>query len=138
MKKVLVSIIFISILSITLLNSVNSADTICITHDDERILGGNFKDYRDCRIRTPQGEVDGIAYLFPGYFSSDDTVERAFGILTARDAIMNCLFFDDDYYFSNWSFAIVFSFDGYFQNFWDGPYRIFEIDGTAKFVRVYF
>jgi len=140
MRKVLVSILVISLVSIPFFNSVNSSNTICNNRDSEKLLGRNFKDYRNCRIRNTQDVVDGIAYLFPGYFSGGGgNVNRAFGILASREAIMLFrLYFNEDYYFSNWSFAIIFSFDGYFQNFWEGPYRIFEIDGTAKFVRLYF
>jgi hypothetical protein len=105
-----------------------------------------YKDYKDCSIRAKEG-VDGKAFLFPGFFSSwpeSDSngidVERAFGILIRVHVICPCygIYFNNDYYYSNWTKAYVFSFTGYFYNYFYGPWRIFEIDGTAKFVRVYY
>ena len=94
-----------------------------------------------------KGAVDGKAFLFPGFYSSwpgkdstGVTVKRALGILI-RDG-SSCpdygLYFNNDFYYTNWSSVYIVLFNGYFYNTFYGPWRLFEIDGAVKFVRVYF
>ena len=115
------------------------------TIDDEKeiLRGINVKDYKNCKIRSEDG--DGRAILIPGYISSflqpgtsGVTVKRAFGILFGDECVGHPIYFNDDSYCGNWTRAYVFSFNGYFSNYWDRTWRAFKIDGTAKFVRVYY
>jgi hypothetical protein len=147
MKKGLIVFISISLMLITFLPSFLSVDGRYIQTKADGVLHAGFMDYYNCKIQTSKGAVDGKAFLFPGFFpswpgedSTGVTVKRALGILI-RDG-NPCpdygLHFNNDFYYTNWSTAYIVLFNGYFYNNFYGPWRLFEIDGTAKFVRVYF
>ena len=110
-------------------------------NDEDKLPDSNYKDYWNCRIRAKEG-VDGKAFLLPGFFSSGPPgidVKRAYGILKNEynDWSTDGIRFNNDYYFHNWIKAYVFSFTGYFSNYYYAPWRLFEIDGTAFFVRIF-
>lgn len=148
MKKVLLPIIIISLVLVTIFQSVLSANAIFINEEKGKVTENNYKDYRNCTIRTKHGSVDGRAVLFPGFWSSGwwsasgpgVDVKGAFGILIGEGSHWtNLIYFNDDHYYIDWIKAYVFSFNGYFSNEVYLPYgAVFEIDGTAKFVRVYY
>ena len=112
-------------------------------NDEDKSPDSDYKDYWNCRIKAHKDGTDGKAFLFPGFFSSwplGIDVKRAFGVLKNGCDIYSAfceIYFNNDLYRMNWTKAYVFSFTGYFSNYYDGPWRIFEIDGTAKFVRVF-
>jgi hypothetical protein len=58
--------------------------------------------------------------------------------MVVGELIINHVYFNNDKYLANWSYAYVFWFSGYFSNYFDKAYPVFEIDGTAKFARVYY
>jgi hypothetical protein len=145
MKKVILYIIIISLILIFIFQSILSANAIFINDDKSKLQEKNYKDYWNCTIKAIEG-VEGKAFLFPRFFSSwpgSDSagvdVNRAFGILI-RDyepCPLYGIYFNNDYYYTNWTKAFVFSFTGDFYNYFYGPWRLFEINGTAKFVRIY-
>jgi hypothetical protein len=145
MKKAILYIIIISLIFVIIFQSVLSANAIFINDDKSKLQENNYKDYWNCTIKAKEG-IEGKAFLFPGFFSSwpgSDSagvdVKRAFGILIRDNepCPLYGIYFNNDYYYANWTKAYVFSFTGYFYNYFDGPWRIFEINGTAKFVRIY-
>ena len=145
MKKLLLLIIIISFILVIIFQSVLLANAIFIIDDNSKLQENNYKDYWNCTLKTKDG-VDGKAFLFPGFFSSwpgsdsaGEDVKKAFGILIRDNESSPSygIYFNNDYYYTNWTKAYVFSFTGYFYNYFYGPLRLFEIDGTAKFVRVY-
>jgi len=145
MKKAILYIIIISLIFVIIFQSVLSANAIFINDDKSKLQENNYKDYWNCTIKAKEG-IEGKAFLFPGFFSSwpgSDSagvdVKRAFGILIRDNepCPLYGIYFNNDYYYTNWTKAYVFSFTGYFYNYFDGPWRIFEINGTAKFVRIY-
>jgi hypothetical protein len=100
-----------------------------------------YKDYKNCRIKTSEDAVDGDAYLFPGFLKAlmgVANVKRACGVLIALQYITGHINFDNDTYYGNWNKAFIFWFNGNFEIYSEKAYRVFELDGTAKFVRVYY
>ena len=111
---------------------------------EDKLPDSNYKDYWNCRINHLEG-IDGSALLFPGYFLSWNHpigvyVKRAFGVLinNCKDLWPYYLVIKNDYYHKNWTKAFVFSFTGYFYNYYNSPrWKLFDIDGTVKFIRIY-
>jgi len=145
MKKVLLLLIIINLIVITFFQSILSASIIYIGEEKDNLLDNDYKNYFNCIIRTDECAVDGRAFLFPGYLFSwlgphepGANVKRASGMLIAEEYIMGYISFNDDKYYGNWEIAYVFSFNGHFDNYYDRAYKVFEMNGTAKFVRVYY
>jgi len=145
MKKVVMPIIIISLILVIIFQSVLSANAIFINKEKDKLIENNYKDYRNCKISTKHDNIVGRAFLFPGFLSSGwwsgsyVNVKRASGILIEGDSDWTvAIFFNDDHYYNNWVKAYVFSFTGYFSNKKNFLMEnVFEINGTAKFVRVY-
>lgn len=142
MKKVLLSLVIINLIFITFFQSILSARMICINEENDNLLDNNYKNYFNCIIRTDECAVDGRAFLFPGYLFSwlgpGANVKRASGMLIAEEYIMGYISFNDDKYYGDWESAYVVSFTGYFNNGYDRAYKVFEMNGTAKFARIYY
>jgi hypothetical protein len=148
MKKIVLLLIIFSLILVLLFQTVLSIHAVFITEETDKVTENNYKDYRNCTIKTNQGSVDGNAFLFPGWGSSGWwspsgpglDVNGAFGILSGDGSDWtNLIYFNDDHYYKDWKLAYVFSFTGYFSNERYPPYGpVFNIDGTAQFVRVYF
>ena len=148
MRKILLSIIFFNLMLISVFQSALSADAVYISQGRDNFIDGNYKDYRNCSITSKNGNVDRRACLFPGFWGSGPwsssgpgvDVKKASGILIGYGTdFTSPIYFDDDHYYTNWQIAFVFSFTGSFSNYWDRPgVSVFEINGTAKFVRVYY
>jgi len=146
MKKTLFSIIITIILFTTILQSNIKVNAISKFKEDRKDIEIKYKDYSNCRIRTKDGEVDGKAFLFPGFIyswpgsdSNGVDVEKAIGVLIGDGSDWtNHIYFNDDQYYMNWKKAYIISFNGFFYNYFYSPWRVFEIDGTAKFVRLYY
>jgi hypothetical protein len=140
MNKVLFSIIIISLLLVTLLQSVRSANEVFLDGQKDKVAGyPTHKDYFNCKIKTYEFGVDGRAFLFPGClkaFMGGGNIKRASGILIAFEHIMGEISFNDDEYNGDWIRAYIFSFNGYFRNYMDRVWQVFNMDGTAKFARV--
>jgi hypothetical protein len=161
-KKGLVVGIIILFVGVSVLSSVSSKD-VSISEDrkiennketevfDNEIKYGSlvkplpndlkYKDYKNCNIKTSKEGVDGDAYLFPGFLKAlmgVANVKRACGVLIALQYITGHINFDNDSYYGNWNKAFVFWFNGNFEIYSEKAYRVFELDGTAKFVRVYY
>jgi len=147
MKKVVLLIIVIGLILVTIFQSVLSANEIFVNEERDKSTGNSYNDYRNCTIKT-HGNVDGRAILFPGYwfslswFDSNPgvNVKRASGILFGDGShFTNLIYFNGDHYYIDWIKAYVFSFTGYFSNYWDIPgVHVFDMNGRAEFVRVYY
>jgi hypothetical protein len=138
MKKVLL-IIIISILFLIPLQSVFSANAKFISEEKENLTGIAHKIYFKCKINTSKESVDGRAILFPGLVRSigyGAKVIRAFGILIADSYLAGHISFNNDKYYGDWRYALVFLFNGYFHNYFDKAFRVFDMKGTAKFAIV--
>ena len=146
MKKILLSIIIINLMFVPIFQSALTTNAIVINEGTDIVTNGKYTEYINCTISTKQGYVEGEAFLFPGFFSSwpgsDSTgidVKIAFGvlILNTQPCPDYGIYFNNVRYYSNWTKAYVFLLTGYFYNYFYAPLRVFEIHGTAKFVRVY-
>jgi len=142
MKKVLLTFIILCLILVTIPQFVLSERAILINEEMDKSLNNNHKDYFNCYIKTSKEGVDGDAYLFPGYFIScfghGANVKRACGVLIALQYITGYIIFNNDSYYGNWKIAFIFLFDGNFENYFEKAYRVFDMNGTAKFVRVYY
>jgi len=142
MKKVLLTFIILCLILGTIPQFVLSERAISINEGIYKSSINNHKDYFNCNIKTSKEGVDGDAYLFPGYFISCTlpgvNVKRACGVLISLQYITGHINFNNDSYYGNWNIAFVFWFDGNFENYFEKAYRIFDMNGTARFVRVYY
>lgn len=149
MKKVLLLLIIIIFMFVPLFQSTYSVNALLMNQGSDIAAGrNNYKNYWNCTISSKNGNVDHRAFLFPGFWYSGTwsssgpgvEVKRASGILIGDGTDFTYpIYFNDDHYYTNWKIAFVFSFTGYFSNYWDRPgVRVFEIQGTATFVRVYY
>lgn len=142
MKRVLLTLITLCLILVTIPQPVLSERAILINEGINKPLNNNHKDYFNCNIKTSKEGVDGDAYLFPGFFIScfgpGASVKRACGVLIALQYITGHINFNNDSYYGNWKIAFIFWFDGNFENYSEEAYRLFDMNGTAKFVRVYY
>ena len=127
----------------TMFQSVLSANELFLDEEKDKLTGViTHKDYFNCNIKTSKEGVDGDAYLFPGFFISifglGANVNRGCGVLIALQYIAGHINFNNDSYYGNWKIAFVFGFNGDFENYSEKAYRLFDMNGTAKFVRVYY
>ncbi len=137
MKKLIIIIFVINLMLVVIFQSFFSVNANFINQKNCTVLENNYKDYRNCIIKTSEEAVDGRAYLFPGYLFPRN-VKRAFGVLFAGEYIAGNISFNGDKYYYNWETAYIFSFNGYIHNHYDGHWEVFDMDGIAKFVRVYY
>ena len=140
MKKVVFSIITISLMLGTMFQSVLSANEIFLDEEKDKLTGViTHKDYLNCKIRTYEFGVDGRAFLFPGClfaFMGGGNIKRASGILIAFEYMMGYISFNNDTYHGDWKYVFIFSFNGYFRNYYDRVWKVFDMNGIAKFARV--
>jgi hypothetical protein len=139
MKKVLLSIVIISIILLIPLQSVFSANATFINKEKENLTRFVHKNYFKCKINTSKESVDGRALFFPGLLRSvmyGANVIRAFGILIADSYYAGHISFNNDKYYGDWIYALVISFNGNFHNYFYKAFPVFDMEGTAKFARV--
>ena len=156
-KKGLVAgiiILFIGLAFIPSFNAESIKEETSVEEDREenysppKLVGFpiHHKDYYNCRIYSEcYNGVSGHAFLFPGYFKSDDypiKVKNASGILVHGQLI----FFTDSLIINGhwwnpefWNFAIVIGYTGILRH---GSHMhggiVFDINGYAAFVRIYY
>ena len=138
MNKVLLSIVIISMILLIPLQSVFSANATNINEEKNKSAGIFHKNYFFCKIRTSD-PIDGRAILIPGFSffpMGGVNVKRAFGILIAFEHFGGSIYFNNDEYSSNFKYAFILWFNGYFKNYWYKTWKIFDIDGIAVFARV--
>jgi hypothetical protein len=141
MKKVLLSIVFISMMLLIPLQSVYSANATFISKVKQDLTRIAHKVYFNCKINTSKESVDGRAELFPGLIRSigyGAKVIRAFGILIADSYLAGHISLNTDKYYGDWIYALVFSFNGYFHNYFYKAFRVFDMTGTAKFALIFY
>jgi hypothetical protein len=123
---------------VNLFQSVTSKNPNFINDESNNITSVAYKNYFNCKIRT-SGAMDGRVLLFPGLlFSIGDgaNVKRSSGTLIAFDYLAGSIYFDNDEYRGDFRYAVVFWFNGYIHNYFEGPWKIFDINGTALIARV--
>ena len=133
---------------VTIFQSVPSANAVFINEEKDKVTAYNYKDYIACTIKSESGSVSGRAFLFPGFcfsgwwFDSGHGVYvvGASGILIGVDSDWSgVIYFNDDHYWNDGIRAYVISFFGYFSNQKNFLLEnVFEINGIALFVRVYY
>ena len=139
MKKVLFSLLVISLILAILFQSVFSANATIIYEEKDNLTRIAYKNYFNCTIKTSRDSFDGRAILFPGLlisFMGGVNVKRASGILVTYLDQFGEITFNNDEYGGNFNYAFIFSFNGYFRNWVYKAWRIFDINGTVKFARV--
>jgi len=133
-KKILV----VGIIFLFLVVGSQPENATNINEEKNKLTGIFHKNYFFCKIRTSD-PIDGRDILIPGFSffpRGGVNVKRAFRILVAYKHYGGSIYFNNDEYSSNFKYAFIFWFNGYFKNYWYKTWQIFDINGIAIFARV--